>query len=255
MAIKMRLGALLGPVVDAGQSNTLAEQAREYVGEGFKSLWTAHAVGRGFMLTDPFIAMTVAASVTENVEIGSAIIQIPLYHPLDLAHRVHSLQQICGDRLILGVGAGSTESDFQAYGRDPKGRFAVFSETVAALRDGYADGTDANKALSPWPGLGEPPRLFFGTWGKGVERAAAEFDGWIASGHYRSVDELSEAATRYRAAGGGRSIVSTIIVDKDTDLGALKERLSGYAEAGFDDAVLMFYPGGPSAADISNLVS
>ena len=254
MAITLRLGALLGPIVDAAQPQALAEQARAYAGEGFKSLWTAHAVGRGFMLTDPFIAMAVAASVTEDIEIGSAIIQIPLYHPLDLAHRVHSLQQICGDRLILGVGTGSTESDFQAYGRDPKGRFAVFNETFVALRDGYADGTDANKALSPWPGLKIPPRIFFGTWGKGVERAASEFDGWIASGHYRSVDELRDAAGRYRAAGGGRSIVSTILVDKDTDLGEMKERLSAYAEVGFDDAVFMFYPGGPSAADIMNLM-
>jgi len=156
MAIKIKLGALLGPIVDATESRALAEQARAYVGEGFESLWTAHAVGRGFMLTDPFIAMTVAASVTEGVEIGSAIIQIPLYHPLDLAHRVHSLQQICGDRLILGVGAGSTDSDFKAYDRDPKGRFNVFNDTVAALRQGYAEDTDANKALSPWPGLTSP---------------------------------------------------------------------------------------------------
>jgi len=48
--------------------------------------------------------------------------------------------------------------------------------------------------------------------------------------------------------------VSTILVDKDTDLGDMKERLAAYADAGFDDAVLMFYPGGPSAADIAKLV-
>lgn len=253
MTIKIRLGALLGPIADAGEAGALANQARTLVGEGFASLWTAHAVGRGFMLTDPFIAMTVAATATEGVEIGSAIIQIPLYHPLDLAHRVHSLQQICGDRLILGVGAGSTDADFKAFGRSAQGRFKVFNDTVAALRDGYTSGTEAHAALSPWPGFG-PPRLFYGTWGKGVERAATEFDGWIASGHYRSVEELSESATRYRAAGGGRSIVSTILLDKDTDLGALKERLSGYAEAGFDDAVVMFNPGAPSPADIRGLL-
>ena len=47
----MRLGALLGPVLDSGP-NELAEQARMLAGEGFESLWTAQAVGRGFMIMD-----------------------------------------------------------------------------------------------------------------------------------------------------------------------------------------------------------
>lgn len=254
MTIKIRLGALLGPIADATVPGTLAEQARTYAGEGYTSLWSAHGIGRGFMFTDPFITMTVAATVAEEVEIGSAIVQIPLYHPADLAQKVLSLQQICGDRLILGVGAGSTEHDFAALGLDYAGRFKTFSSSVKALRDGYIPGTAANATLSPWAGIDAPPRLFFGTWGNGVARAATEFDGWIASGHYRSVEELSEAAKRYRAAGGGRSIVSTIILDKDTDLGALKERFAAYAEAGFDDAVVMINPGGPKAGAVRSVL-
>ena len=253
MAINIRLGALLGPITDASATHALADQARVFVGEGFESLWSAHGVGRGSMLTDPFIALTVAASVTEDVEIGSAIIQTPLYPAIDLAHKVLSLQQLCGDRLILGVGAGSTEKDFDAYGRDYASRFKGFYESIKLLREGYIAGTEANAALSPWPGM-ECPRLFFGTWGAGVERAATEFDGWIASGHYRSVEDLREAFARYKTAGGGRSIVSTIILDKDTDLGALKERFAAYADIGFDDAVIMIFPGGPSAAEVRRLL-
>ncbi len=104
----MSMGALLGPVRDGGNPRALAEQARTFAGEGFDSLWSAQAVGRDFMVTDPFVALSVAATVAPEVEIGTAVLQVPLYHPVEVAHRVFSLQQICGERLILGVGSGST---------------------------------------------------------------------------------------------------------------------------------------------------
>ena len=249
----LKLGALLGPVTKAAAKETLAEQAKQYVREGFTSLWASHTVGRGFMLTDPIVTLSVAATATKDVEIGTAILQLPLYQPLDLAHRVLSLHQICGDRLILGVGAGSTESDFSVFGQDHASRFSTFNQALATIRSGYMNGGEARAALSPWPGMVQPP-IFYGTWGKGVNRAATEFDGWIASAHYRTSDELADAAARYRSAGGGRAIVSTIIVDRDTDLGALKDKLVRFANIGFDDAVLMFYPGSPSPDKVRQLI-
>ena len=102
----MRLGALLGPVTGNSPGNLLAEQARTLATEGFDSLWSAQALGRGFMLTDPFVALSVAATAAEDVELGTAVVQAPLYHPMDLAHRIFSLQQVCGNRLIMGLGAG-----------------------------------------------------------------------------------------------------------------------------------------------------
>ncbi|MBI1181354.1 MAG: LLM class flavin-dependent oxidoreductase [Alphaproteobacteria bacterium] len=250
----MRLGALLGPVTDGAACDTLAAQARRYAAEGFAGLWSGHAVGRGMMVTDPFLTLAVAASVTDGIEIGSAVIQVPLYHPAELAHRVLSLQQICGDRLTLGVGAGSSEKDYQAFGRDFGRRFNGLEESVAALRDAYASVGTLNGTLTPWPGLPSAPRLYLGSWGKGVERAARDYDGWIASGHYRSVEEVADAARRYREAGGGRAIVSTLILDARTDLTELGERFSRFAEAGFDDAVVMFHPGSPEPAAVRRLV-
>ena len=48
-------------------------------------------MGRGFMLTDPFIVLTTAAAVTEKVELGTAIPQLPLYDPVDIAIKSFSL--------------------------------------------------------------------------------------------------------------------------------------------------------------------
>ena len=93
-----------------------------------------------------------------------------------------------------------------------------------------------------------------GTWRQNVKRAATEFDGWIASGMHRTPAECGEALKAYRAAGGQRAIVSTIVVTGNTDIGDLREQLKSYAEAGFDDAVLMVYPGAPSLEALRALV-
>lgn len=250
----MRLGALLGPVSADAPPSVLADQARTLAGEGFDSLWSAQAVGRGFMISDPFVALGVAATVAEDVEVGTAVVQAPLYDPMDLAHRVFSLQQLCGDRLILGVGAGSTASDFGAFGRRFDTRFDDFTTSVEALREIFRTGGNGAGNLSPWPSVQGGPPLFLGTWGHGVERAGREFDGWIASANYRTDEQVVDAHGRYRAAGGGRAVVSSIMLPAGTDLGELGARLDRFADAGFDDAVVFPLPGGPDPRAVRRLV-
>ena len=95
----------------------------------------------------------------------------------------------------------------------------------------------------------------YGTWGKGVERAAKEFSGWIASAHYRTPDEIESALKRYRAAGGQRAIVSTIQLPASRSLGEVDELLQRFEAMGFDDAVVMFLPGGVSPKEVRALVA
>jgi alkanesulfonate monooxygenase SsuD/methylene tetrahydromethanopterin reductase-like flavin-dependent oxidoreductase (luciferase family) len=251
----MKLGALLGPVPPNAAPTFLAEQARAFAGEGFESLWSVQAVGRGFMVGDPFVTLSIAASVTQRIEIGTAVIQVPLYHPVDLAHRVFSLMQVCGERLLFGVGAGSTQKDFDAFGRDHANRFSAFTRNVADLRRLFADGRLGDVDLSPWPGVRGGPPMLLGAWGgSGVERAARSYAGWIASAAYRTPDEVVSALARFRRAGGRRAIVSTIQIGASTDLGRTKDMLARFAHAGFDDAVVMLMPGGPSADAVRRLI-
>ena len=71
---------------------------------------------------------------------------------------------------------------------------------------------------------------------------------------HRTVEECEQALKGYRAAGGRRAIVSTILVSKETDLGALREKLQAFSQAGFDDAVVMIQPGGPTLTAVRQLV-
>ncbi len=248
----MKLGALLGPILDAGDARTIPDQAARLEAEGFDSLWSAQALGRGFMLTDPFVALSAAAAVTSHVELGTAVVQLPLYAPGALAHQALSVRQLAGPRFVLGVGAGSTLNDFAVHERDYDSRFARYNTSIPELRQALRDGGTDSYQLAPWPEIqGEVP-LFFGSWGGGVERAARHYDGWIASNAYRNAEEVIAAHERYVAAGGSRAIVSTIRLDTDTD--ELAERLRRFADAGFDSAVVMFLPGGPSPAEVRALV-
>ena len=61
----MRIGiAYLGAESQSLTRNSLLESARATEAAGFNGLWFFDAVGRGVILPDPLIALTLAASVT-----------------------------------------------------------------------------------------------------------------------------------------------------------------------------------------------
>lgn len=114
-------------------SGDLADAARSIENAGFDSAWVFDAMGRGFLLPDPFVALAVAGSVTSHIELGSCIIQVPLRHPYELAQRVATVQRVVGSRFLFGVGAGSTPDDFAALGVPFDDRFALLDSGLAAV--------------------------------------------------------------------------------------------------------------------------
>jgi alkanesulfonate monooxygenase SsuD/methylene tetrahydromethanopterin reductase-like flavin-dependent oxidoreductase (luciferase family) len=267
----VRLGAVL-PFTEPDGSplgrSGLADGARRLAGAGFDSIWVFEALGRGLMLPDPMVALAVAATVTEGVELGTGVLQVPLGHPVALGHRLLTTRLVSGDRLVVGIGAGSTRNDFDAVGVPYEDRFRRFDAAVPVLRHllatGRADGP-AGADLTPWPeALGGTP-LLLGTWGAGVVRAARDFDGWVASAAKRSDADVAEAMARYRAAGGtGRTVVTNIRASAGPELDsraeggwldALAARLGHYAQLGFDDAVVVLPPGDERLDEVRALVS
>ena len=252
----MRLGATLAHL-SAGPPYPVAEWARRLVGAGFESLWTPEVIGRGCLVPDPFVTLAAAAAATEAgpaVELGTATVQVPLHHPADLAHRVLSLRSVCGDRLTLGVSPGSTDLDYAALDQDYAARFRTFDRSLARLRILIARGRDEHADLAPAPPDQAGPPLLLGSWGAKVERAAREFDGWLASGYRRTPDQILAAHDRYRSAGGRRAIVCAVLLSGPADLGPTGELLHRYAEAGFDDAVVLIEPGGPDPEQVRALL-
>ena len=77
----MRLGAILplsGPGGDALTGAALVSGARLIEDAGFDNAWCFDAIGRGFIIPDPLVAVSVAATATRHVEVGTCILQLPL---------------------------------------------------------------------------------------------------------------------------------------------------------------------------------
>lgn len=255
----MRLGVVQSTVGPDGAPLTgaaLIAGPRVIEQIGFDSVWFFDAFNRGVILPDPLIGVSIAAAVTRRVEIGTCILQVPVRHPVELAHRILTAHLVCQGRLLLGVGAGSTAADFQAVGLDFAGRMRALEEALPRMRRLWrgekVDGVD----LTPWPAaLGGPPVLI-GSWQgeRWIPRAAREYDGWIASAAKTSLRALTGGIARYRAAGGKRAIATNIAVDLSVPTEPLPDdapfhlrcapdaatrRLQQLADLGFDDAVLV----------------
>ena len=113
----MRLGVSFTATYAKGISRQrLVDDARATEQAGFDSMWFFDALGRGSMHPDPLQAICVAAAGATTLAFGTCILQVPLRHPAELAQRVLTTQMACDGRFTLGVGAGSTRTDFDLVG-------------------------------------------------------------------------------------------------------------------------------------------
>ena len=240
------------------RASTLAAAAREIEAAGFASAWAFDAIGRGFLHADPLTSLAVAGTVAPSLALGTGVLQVPLRNPVELAQRVLTTHLLSGGRLLLGVGAGSTPTDFAALGLDFAGRFGRLDASLALMRRLWAGEQVDGATLAPvWPeALGGPPVLI-GSWAgsKWIERAAREFDGWIGSGARSSWRALRDGIARFRDLGGKRAVVTNVQVNLDSptaspdgpddpcDLACppkvARDRLERLCALGFDDVVLV----------------
>jgi alkanesulfonate monooxygenase SsuD/methylene tetrahydromethanopterin reductase-like flavin-dependent oxidoreductase (luciferase family) len=202
--------------------------------------------------------MSVVAAVTSRIEIGTCVLQVPVRHPVELAHRIASLYAMTGSRLQLGVGSGSTQADFDIVGLDYAQRFKLLMSGLETMGKAWRGEPLPGGALTPWPGTEGGPAVLLGAWRnkRWIVYAAEECAGWIASGLYSQPEELAAGMKIYRDAGGKRAILSNVIVALEGSTEAAqrastatvtltggdaeaRDRLRRIKEVGFDDVLCM----------------
>src|SRR5215469_14969566 len=107
-----------GTNYDSGLMDRITDFASQAEARGLPGVWVGDSLGRGRPTLDSLQVLTALAAVTRRVDLGVAVLQLPLRNPIELAHRVQSLQAMSNNRLILGVGSGSTRDDFELLGYD-----------------------------------------------------------------------------------------------------------------------------------------
>ena len=201
----------------------IADYARRIEAKGFPGIWVGDSLGRGRATLDPLMELCVVAAVTERVELGISVLQLPLRHPIELAHRVQSLQALSGNRLRLGVGSGSTRADFELLGADYDHRFGAMKRSLETMRRAWrGEAVNAGGTLSVWPGCEGGPPILMGAWRshRWITFAAQECQGWTPSGRYSSWDDLEEGMRIYRAAGGTNAVLANVAVDLENRPGS-----------------------------------
>ncbi|MER5938539.1 LLM class F420-dependent oxidoreductase [Streptomyces sp. NPDC001928] len=155
---------------------------------------------------DPVATLAFLASATERVRLLSHVAIVGLRHPLLTAKQYATLDHLSEGRLILGVGAGHVQEEFEVLGVDFERRGFVLDETIDALRAalGPDEFPEHHGKLHDFEGLGQLPRpaqervpvWVGGSSPAALRRAALKGDGWLPQGDPR--DRLPAQIARIR---------------------------------------------------------
>ncbi|KOX27233.1 monooxygenase [Streptomyces sp. NRRL F-4707] len=103
---------------------------------GFDVGWVAqhHVPLGGGGLSSPWTFLAHAAARTTRIRLGTAVTVLPLEDPVRLAEDVATVDALSGGRVELGVGSGSGDLEYAAFGRDAARKRELTSEHLDVLR-------------------------------------------------------------------------------------------------------------------------
>ncbi|HEV8697191.1 MAG TPA: LLM class flavin-dependent oxidoreductase [Candidatus Limnocylindrales bacterium] len=149
------------------------------------------------------------AEATHRVELGTLVLAMPFRNPAILAKLATALDEVSGGRLVLGVGAGWNEPEYQAFGLPFDHRVDRFEEALQILKpllregrvdlDGaYYQARDAED-LPRGPRADGPP-LMIGAEGPRMLRLTAQYADQWNIGYLGGPETLAGPLARIEAA-------------------------------------------------------
>ena len=235
----------------------------------FHGLWLTDAFGRGRTTLDPLSALGLLCAVTKKIELGTCVIQVPIRHPVEHAHRVQTINLLSNGRFRFGVGTGSTKNDFDCVEADFETRFKVLPGMLDVMKRTWNGEGVYGPPISVWPGTEGGPAVLLGAWrSPRWINLAAKLQGWIASGIHSKWEDVEIGHRMYRNAGGKRAIVANIFADfrpdpEESPIGrpltislvgqtpaGARDTLKRLADIGIDDALVVCPFEDPSQLEI-----
>jgi alkanesulfonate monooxygenase SsuD/methylene tetrahydromethanopterin reductase-like flavin-dependent oxidoreductase (luciferase family) len=200
----MEIGIGLPATIPGVTGDELTEWARRADGASLSSLGTIDRLVYGNY--EPLVALAAAAAVTDRIKLLTSVLLAPLRLNTALfAKQAATLQHLSGGRLVLGLGIGGRDDDFDVSGADMSTRGRVFDRQLDEMKRIW-NGEEKGLAGPVGPNLDTPPELILGGSVDASFRRAAEFgSGWIMGGG--SPDQFREGLEKLKAAwqAAGRS--------------------------------------------------
>lgn len=206
---------------------------------------------------DPFVSLTVAATVTENLKVGTGIALVTERDPILMAKQAATLDFLSGGRLLLGVGAGWNAEEMENHGTDYGSRWKILRERILAMRaiwtqeeaEFHGDFVDFDPVWSfPKPAQAGGPPILLGASSKYSYKRIAEYcDGWFpiyqdadraaSSGAVDYADAIGHINAAWTEAGReGKPSFSVFGVGPDP------KAVESLIEAGFDRIIFALPP-------------
>jgi alkanesulfonate monooxygenase SsuD/methylene tetrahydromethanopterin reductase-like flavin-dependent oxidoreductase (luciferase family) len=114
-----------GAVIDEAVAEAIASEQL-----GMDAVWLAeHHFDGMCAYVDPVVFAASVAAATKRVQIGFAVVQASLHHPLRLAEQISLLDHLTKGRLIAGLGKGSMYNAYEYEG------FEIAAEDASARFD------------------------------------------------------------------------------------------------------------------------
>ncbi|MGH2929614.1 MAG: LLM class F420-dependent oxidoreductase, partial [Solirubrobacteraceae bacterium] len=200
---------------------------------------------------DPFIALTLAASVTTRIRVGTGVCLLIQRDPIHTAKQVASLDQASNGRFLFGVGGGWNRDEMEDHGTDFGSRWKRLREEVEAMRAlwteeeaSYHGDLVRFDATWAWPKPVQkpyPPVLLGGNGPRTLQRVVRYADGWLPNGrgYLERIPELQSLAE----AAGRRPIPVSAYPPQATP-----EIVERHREAGVERLIWYVPPTGRDAA-------
>ncbi|QKG24265.1 LLM class flavin-dependent oxidoreductase [Actinomadura verrucosospora] len=235
----MKFGLLLPHFGEHADREKLLGGSRRAEELGFDSVWVRdHLVfephgemekpNREFY--DALTTLTAIGAVTERIGLGTGSL-IPFRHPLVTALMTGTMTRLVGPRLILGVGAGTFDHEFEAIGWGDRDRVSLVRSNAHILRRlatendvDYADENFSfeNITVEPKPLGGPVPFWYCGATPRSARLAVEFADGWMPGRISLATMAKRVETMRELSAANGRPM-PTVAVIPPTSVEATRE--------------------------------
>ena len=155
---------------------------------------------------EPLAALAAAAAVTDRIKLLTSVLLMPLrLNTALLAKQAATIHHLSGGRLVLGMGLGGRDDDFDVSGADMHTRGRVLDRQLDEIKRIWT-GEEKGLAGPIGPNVDQPPEIVLGgTVDASFRRAAKHADGWIMGGG--TPDQFRDGAAKLEEAwqAAGRS--------------------------------------------------
>ena len=222
---------------------------------GFKTFWTVDHLAGDVMkapdMPECFTLLGALASATKTIELGPLVVNVGNRHPAMLANSAATMQQICGGRFVLGLGAGaSPNSPFaaeqRAIGVIPPAkmseRHAVLIKALDVMNEMWAPNRRVELEKFPLPN--PRPEVIVGVNSVALARiAGARANGVnIRASHERAGEILAAAQDAHKSSGINKPFTVSVWEHYDEALVSGDDaRLDVWRSWGVDRAILLMF--------------